>query len=301
MSFKKILFTSLFLSVALVHSNSFAASSTEIEIESEEVKMPECRFGIPPWQKTRKFRQIREDYAPLLNWLTEQLNCQFVLITAKTYKDLEIQLEKGVLHLAEISPISYVVVEKQEPEIKPIVTALLWDKNKIRLRDSYFGHILALKDNAKLNNLADLKGKKFGFVRKESSSGYRYPNIVLEDAGIDYHDYFSQTFFLGSHPNVTDAIKAGSIAAGATWEYNWVKAIEKHGDIFKSIAKTSPIPNILLVAHPSLPDEMYNKMQKILPNIDPKLLENIPADGFVVRSREFYDPARKVAAMKGRE
>ncbi|WP_353571200.1 PhnD/SsuA/transferrin family substrate-binding protein [Candidatus Albibeggiatoa sp. nov. BB20] len=298
MLLKKMLFTPLFLLLIGMSSISFIASSAEVEIESDTSKLPECRFGIPPWQKTRKFNQIRKDYAPLLNWLTEQVGCQFVLITAKTYKDLEKQLEQGVLHVAEIGAISYVTVEQKLPEIRPIVTALQWSKDNVVLADSYYGHILTLKDNQAINSLADLQDKSFGFVRKESSSGYRYPNVLLKEAGIDYQHYFSQVFFLGSHPNVTDAIKAGSIAAGVTWEYNWRESKKKHGDIFKSIARTSPIPNVLLVAHPSLPAEIYTKMQQVLPHIDAKLLEHIPADGFVVRPTEFYDAARKVAEME---
>jgi len=279
----------------------FPAVSAERAMLSKDIasqSMPECRFGVSPWQKTRKFNQIRQDYMPLLSWLTEQTQCRFVLITAKTYADLEQKVMNGVVHVAEIGAIGYVTVEKVVPEIKPIVTALQWDKDKTTLSDSYRGHILTLKQYEDINSLADLKDRPFGFVRKESSSGYRYPNVLLQEAGIDYHHYFSQTFFLGSHPNVTDAIKAGSVIAGATWGYNFRKAKQKHGNIFKSIAITAPIPNILFIAHPSLPNNVYMKMQQILPKVDTALLKDIPADGFVIRPRAFYDPARKVEVLE---
>ena len=161
-----------------------------------------------------------------------------------------------------------------------------------KLVDSYHGYILALKTRKAINTFNDLRGKKFAFVNHHSTSGYRYPNALMRQKGIKPNKYFSKVYFLGSHPRVTDAIVAGSVDAGATWYYNWSRAKAKHGDVFKQILETPPIPNLTIVAHPSLPDEICSKIQKVLPTIDPSLLKGLPVSGFTVRPDSFYDGIR---------
>ena len=103
--------------------------------------------------------------------------------------------------------------------------------------------------------------------------------------------FFSKIYFLGTHPRVTDAIVAGSVDAGATWDFNLLRAVKKHGDVFKPIYKVQ-IPNLTIVAHPSLPDRISSRIRKILPTINPSLIKDVPPAGFVVRPDSFYGEVR---------
>ncbi len=273
---------------------SFLPLSQAQEAQEQQI----CRFGVPPWQKGRTFSDVRKTYQPLLEWLSKQTGCQFVPIGAENYDDLVKLLVTGKVHLVELGPVPYVLASQENPTIRPLLTTLIWNPEKTELSDSYFGYILTLKKYKDIKSVKDLKDQSFGFVDQKSTSGYVYPNALLREEGIHYKTFFGKTHFLGSHPNVTDAIAAESIIAGATWQPNLTEAINKHGDIFKILLKTPPIPNNCIVAHPSLPEAIQAQITQLLPTIDPALLEGTSMKGFVVRPDNFYDGIRKIVAQE---
>jgi len=227
----------------------------------------------------------------MLTWLGDQVDCRFDFVGADTYAEMIKMVAEGKVQLAALG-------SQQNPKIKLLLTELKWDEEKKHLIDTYRGYILTLKKREDIKTLWDLKGKIFAFVNHHSTSGYKYPNTLMKQKGIDPNNFFSKIYFPGSHPRVTDALVAGSIDAGATWGYNWSQAVKKHGDLFKSIFKTPPIPHQAIVAHPSLPDHISHKIQKVLPTIDPSLLKGLQNAGFAIRPDSFYDGMRLLLEEK---
>ncbi len=255
---------------------------------------PKYHFGIPPYQKGQTVDEIRGLYKPMLVWLGEQVGCYFDFIGADTYEEMINMVASGRVQMAGLGPVPYVEAKKKNPALRLLLTELKWNRDKSRLVDVYHGYIVALKKRDDLNGLSDLRGKSFSFVDTHSTSGYQYPNALMRKQGIIPEKFFSKVYFLGSHPRVTDAIVAGSVDAGATWDFNLEQAISKHGDVFKIIYAPPPIPNLAIVAHPSLPLDIQEKIRQVLPTIDPALLQGLPADGFVVRPDSFYDGVRLI-------
>jgi phosphonate transport system substrate-binding protein len=251
-------------------------------------------FGVLPWQKGQSADDIRSLYKPMLEWLGKQTGDTFSIIGTRDYEQMVDYLANGRIQIANISPVPYVLAKKKNPEIRLVVTELSWDKDKTKKIDSYRGYVLALKSSTDLKKLEDLKGKQFGFVDEESTSGFRYPAALMRERGIEYQTFFSKYYFLGGHPRVTDAIVSGSIDAGATWDYNWSQAGKKHGEVFKPLFETPPIPNLCIAAHPSLPLKVQKKIEHALLMIDASLLRGLPAAGYVVRPDSFYDVVRKL-------
>jgi len=252
-------------------------------------------FGVAPWQKGQSVDDIRSSYKPMLDYLSKETGDTYTIVSAKDYDQMVEFLATGRVNFSNISPLPYILAKRRNPEIRLMVTELAWNKDKTQKIDSYKGYILALKSRADINKLEDLKNKQFGFVDEESTSGFKYPAVLLKERGIDYKNYFTKYYFLGGHPRVTDAIAAGSIDAGATWDFNWSQAVQKHGDIFKPLFETPPIPNLCIAAHPSLPLKVQKSIEKALLGIDVKLLGGLPAAGFVVRPDSFYDVVRKIS------
>ncbi len=263
--------------------------------------LPRYHFGIPPYQKGQTVDEIRGLYKPMLIWLGKQVGCRFDFIGAETYEKMIDMVASGRVQVAGLGPVPYVEAKSKNSDLRLLLTELKWNQDKSKLVDVYHGYIVALKKRHDLNNLSDLKGKTFAFVDRNSTSGYQYPNALMRREGIIPDRFFSKVYFLGSHPRVTDAIAAGSIAAGATWDFNLAQAIKKHGDIFKIISKPSAIPNLAIVAHPSLPLDIQRKIQQILPTIPAALLRGLPADGFVVRPDSFYDAVRVIVDQAKKE
>ncbi len=262
--------------------------------------LPKYHFGIPPYQKGQTVDEIRELYKPMLTWLGEQAGCQFDFIGADTYEEMIKMVAAGRVHLAGLGPVPYVEAKKKNPALRLLLTELKWNQDKSKLVDVYHAYIVALKKRDDLNGLPDLKGKSFAFVDTHSTSGYQYPNALMRAQGIIPENFFGKVYYLGSHPRVTDAIAADSIDAGATWDFNLGQAIEKHGDIFKIIFAPPPVPNLAIVAHPSLPLDIQEKIRSVLPKIDPALLQGLPTNGFAVRPDEFYDSIRIIMKQESK-
>ena len=217
------------------HSTSLLAQADN-NIQND--KRPLYHFGTPPYQKGQAIDEIRTLYKPMLTWLGDQVDCRFDFIGADTYAEMIKMVVEGKVQLATLGPVPYLLAKQQNPKIKLLLTELKWDEEKKHLIDTYGGYILALKKREDLRTLWDLKNKKFAFVNHHSTSGYKYPNALMGQKGINPNKFFSKIYFPGSHPRVTDAIVAGSVDAGATWDYNWSQAIRKHGDLFKPIFKS---------------------------------------------------------------
>jgi len=76
-----------------------------------------------------------------------------------------------------------------------------------------FGGVILAKKQSELDDLQDLKGKRFGAVDKNSFGGWVMAQKELKDEGIEVEDFRSFHFF-GSHDRVVVAIRDGEIDAG---------------------------------------------------------------------------------------
>jgi ABC-type phosphate/phosphonate transport system substrate-binding protein len=94
------------------------------------------------------------------------------------------------------------------------------------------------------------------------------------------------------------AIVAGSVDAGATWDFNWSQAMQKHQDVFKALWTSPPIPNVGIAVHPAVPEAMQKKVQDALLRIDPRLLQGLSPLGYVAKPDSFYEVIRQLEAAK---
>lgn len=254
-------------------------------------------FGVPPWQRGQSVDDIRRLYRPMLDYLERRTGARITLVSAPSYEDMIEYLATGRIHFGTISPRPYTQAVLRNPGVELLLTELSWTPDRTRRTDSYQGLIVTLKSRDDIASLAGLKGRRFAFVTPESTSGFRYPAAILRNAGIDHRTDFAEFVFVGSHPRVTDAIAAGSVDAGATWDFNHAQAIAKHGDVFKILLSVA-IPNLCIAAHPSMPAEVRQAVRQALLEIDPALLEGLPTAGYVERPDSFYDIVRSLPDIR---
>jgi phosphonate transport system substrate-binding protein len=248
--------------------------------------------GITPWQKGQNTDDINQLYIPMFKYLSEKTGVEFKLRAMPSYEQTSQDIADGKIQLAMLSPAPYIHAKNLNPKIRILVTELSWNQNKNAKNDSYRSFILVKKDRKDLVDIKSLKDKSFAFVSEESTSGFRVPSAYFRKQKIEPRNYFSKLMFLGSHPSVTDAIAAGSIDAGATWDFNWQQAKIKNGDIFKALWTSQPIPNLCVAAHPKISLALQEKIKKYLIEVPSELLEGLSSVGFVVRPDSFYDVIR---------
>jgi phosphonate transport system substrate-binding protein len=230
----------------------------------------------------------------MLEELSAHLGRRIILVGARDYADITELLADGKIDMATISPVPYLLARKRNPGITMILTELSWNADHSAKHDYYLGHILALKTRGDLKRVEDLKGKRFAFVARESTSGFVVPKNMLARKGIDWQTQFAQTFFLGSHPRVTDALVEGSVDGAATWDFNLAHAVAKHGDVFKSLLDSDKIPNLGIAVHPSVSAAQRRIIQQTLTRIDPEKLNGVSAAGYVIRPAESYERIRRM-------
>jgi phosphonate transport system substrate-binding protein len=256
------------------------------------------KFSVPPWQKTQSDEDTLAGFRPIFKWIGEQVGAQFVLIAAKDYQQASNFLADGAVELSYLGPAGFVAAERKNPGVKMLVTQWRWDETRTKRIDSYTSLILTLARRADIATLQDLQGKIFGFVSSESTSGFMIPNFLLTRQGVTYNTFFGKHFFVGSHTRLIEALVAGSVDAGAVWSGEMKSAIETHGDVFRVLLESPPIPNSGIAIHPSVPADIQERIQKALINIPSELLRDITADGFVVKPDDFYTIIRDLETSK---
>ena len=225
---------------------------------------PECvmNFAVGPWQSPEI---MERSYQPLLGYLSQKLHCKFVLNVSPDYPTLRRDLRDGNTQIVDFDAGTYAeALQTMSSGMKYVATVSKQSGGENR--DYYNGYLFSRRDSG-IKSLEQIRGKNVGFVDRSSSSGYKYPLANLLKQNIDPKTFFNRTFFLGSHDKVTDAVAAGNIDAGATWDGNFRLAVEKHGDIFHIIEKTPPIPFDAWVTSKTISDDFIEKLRHVLVNL----------------------------------
>jgi len=266
---------------------------TPFEASADDQKLI---IGTTPWDSPENLQKM---FAPLMEHLSKTLEKKTVFRVSRTYEELSLRIQDQTIDIGFFSPLSYVETKKKIPSLKYILTLLKKDETGT-VRDHYKGVIISLYTSP-FNSLLDLKGKKFAFTSYQSTSGYLYPNALLKTRGIVPASYFSEVFMLKKHENIIAALIHHSIDAGATWDESLTSAIRRHGNIFKVLAETNPIPLDAYAAGPHVSDQLCDAIRKALLLIksDSPLLRKMqnlgfPFDGFSLRNDEFYNVVREI-------
>jgi phosphonate transport system substrate-binding protein len=258
-------------------------------------------FGVTPWGDVAKMRKA---YQPLATYLSEKLQMRVRLMIVQEYRELVTDLKRGIVQIASFSPGAYADALDEGIDKDSIYVA----SSQLKGKDFYRG-IIVVKNEVK--DMAALKGKSFAFVETGSSSGYKYPLALFLSKGIDPHKYFSKVFFLGSHPNVVEAVINGKVDAGATWDGYIEENYPTNPPGIKVLMKTEPIPYDAVVVSRKKGADLAPKLREILTGLKSYTLTKsgekimnldtgFPYSGYVVHSDAIYNIVRQTGKTVGR-
>ncbi|WP_416900361.1 MAG: phosphonate ABC transporter substrate-binding protein [Minwuia sp.] len=191
----------------------------------------------------------------------------------------------GNLDMAWLGASGYAKVFLTDPNaVEPVLT-------KINADGSFGYHSIGFaRIDSGINNLDEMKGKKFGFGDPNSTSGYLIPSIEIPKAGYSMKpgDHFGDVVFTGGHEQTIIAVQNGDIDGGVSWADglgNWEDgynsgAFRKAVDAglvdmtqLKEIWRSKVIPEGPIVLRKALPEEVKIKvvaMLASLPSMDPE-------------------------------
>jgi phosphonate transport system substrate-binding protein len=255
-------------------------------------------FGVTPWGELDKMRQA---YQPLTEYLSENLQARIRLMIVQEYHELLADVRRGLIDIASFSPGAYADALEAgiERESLYVASAQLGGKN-------YYRGIIISRPG--IRSLDALRGKTFAFVEEGSSSGYKFPLALLLGRRIDPYRFFSRVYFLGSHPNVVEAVIRGKADAGATWDGYIEENYPKQKPPVHILLRTDPIPYDAVVVGKKHGERFAQKLRRLLVGLSSatttsegvKILgseSGFPYSGYVVNSNRMYDVVRKTSRL----
>ena len=264
---------------------TFALAATSVMIASGAIAadpIKEFRIGILGGEnasdRLRSNECVRERTEKLLGVETK-------LFAPADYNGVIEGLLGGNLDMAWLGASGYAKVYLSNPEaVEPVLT-------KINA-DGSFGYysIGFARVDSKIGDLADMKGKKFGFGDPNSTSGYLIPSIEIPASGFSMKpgDHFGDVVFTGGHEQTIVSVFNGDIDGGVTWADGlgaWEDgfnsgALRKATDAglvdmtqIKEIWRSKVIPEGPIVLRSDLPEDVKMKMVAMmasLPSMDPE-------------------------------
>lgn len=171
--------------------------------------------AIPDANKDR----LRDDQLQIAAWIKAELGVD-AEIKPTTYEGAVVALVSNQADLGWLGGVTTVdAMLKSKGEVGPLVS---------RGKDLEFKSYIIVKGDSPYKTVADLKGKKFTFGDKKSTSGHVMPRHLLatEQGVAEAEKFFSVVAFSGNHDKTITDVRDGTFDAGAvnysTYE-KWIK------------------------------------------------------------------------------
>lgn len=259
--------------------------SEELQRVASKLKREnEIIFGVNPFTAPKN---IKKTYVPIIEEVCKSIGYKARTVIVKDYDALSDNIKENIIDVGWFSPFAYVKAHEKAGVI-PIVTP------KINGKDYYKGYIIC-KKSSDIKDLDELKGKRFGYVDKNSASGCIYANHILKSNNLDPDRLFSKAYFLGSHDNVINAVLSGEVDAGATYDEaldNAVRAGALLDDIL-ILGESDNIPKDAIGVNVNMSKELSNRLKNAFIDIEVKNIDT-PIEGFIESFDGKYDVIRKI-------
>jgi phosphonate transport system substrate-binding protein len=240
---------------------AIAAALLATGAQAQTAAPKELVFAVVPAENSA---QVADRYKDFLEYLSKETGVKVTLRVAADYAAVIEGQRAGQIHIGYYGPTAYARARMTGANITPFVTETA--KGGVR---GYYAVVYVKADSA-YNKIEDLKGKNFGLVDPNSTSGNVVPRFALDKMGINPDNYFGKVVYTGSHVNAVMALNQGTVDAAANW---WnseedselmrmvTKGMVKKSD-FRMIFKSDLIPASPVAYLDSLPADLKVKIEQ---------------------------------------
>lgn len=230
--------------------------------------------------------------------LEEKTELHITPVVLRAYDKLVEQMRDGSVQLAWAPPLVALDLERDAS-----ATIRLYSRRAGR-RD--YMSVLFVPRASPIATLADLAGKRVGWVAPESSAGYVFPRLKLAAAGFDPDTLFSEQTFWRTHEAVTRAVLAGRVDVGATYasfvdgqaapvSAGWLEGGAAKGDV-RVLAAAGPIPADVIAMGAGLDASTKDRIATALKELGAPVRQLLNADGFGDADDSHLDALRDIVA-----
>jgi phosphonate transport system substrate-binding protein len=174
-----------------------------------------------------------QKFVPLAKYLGQELGMNVEIVIGKDYQDTMNAIGANKVQIAYLTPTTYPKSKRQNPNAN--IRSLVRFQSKGH--GTYRSCIIVPIDSS-IEKLEELKGEKFAFGSKNSTSSHLMPRSILSAKGIKFEDI--QAEYLGSHSNVAAAVSAEQFSGGGVKESVANKFYEN--EEVRILATSEPIP-----------------------------------------------------------
>jgi len=200
-------------------------------------------------------------WSPTANYLTREIANTTFEIVPLDFARVDTAVATGEVDFVLVNPGIYVNLE-----VRHRVSRVATLSNKVggETHNQFGGVIFTRSDNREINQLKDLKGKRFMAVDEISLGGFQMIWGELIDIGIDPHRDLSSLSFGDIHDNVVMAVRNGEVDAG-TVRTNILERMANSGQIsldeFKVISPVTTEEFPFLKSTHLYPEWPFSKVQ----------------------------------------
>jgi phosphonate transport system substrate-binding protein len=216
---------------------------------------PVLNFGFLPYSDEDHMRGL---YDALAGYLSPALEMELHFILMRDYEAVGHLMENKMVDIAWFTPASYVAIGRKigaRPIVKPFR----------RGRDRYRA-IVVVREESRYRTVADLRGARFAYVDRNSTSGFVAPNEMLARAGLgDPLAFFSTVEFSFSHSASLRGLADGRYDAAAVYEGAPADSADKLGGVrLRTIAVGPEIPNDPIAGRSGLDPALVERIRALL-------------------------------------
>ncbi len=251
------------------------------------------RMGVVPLDSPA---EMHRRFSPLADYLGRSLGKRVELSIAVDFEQTIKELADGATDLAFLTPTTYVAARQK-------CGALLLVK-ALRNGVPYTHAAVVTRTGSGITRLEDLKGKRFAFGDRMSTSSHLIPRYLLAQAGIGLPELKTYVY-LGHHDDVAKAVLAGEYDAGGMRESTAKSFADRGLVVLKS---SMEIPEFNICASRDLDPLTAENLKRALLAADRKdreqarMLELLDPDytGFTAAVDGDYDGIRGVMETVGK-
>ncbi len=267
-------------------------SAVPISTPKEDVK-PLIFAAIPMDNRLK----MLEGWTMLADYITEQTGIPVEVDIKKSYNEIIDAMDNNEVDFCYCGPLVYVEAHEKAgaiPLVKPTANG-----------KPFYNSVIIVRKDSGINSISELKGKKFAFTDRNSTSGYLFPRAMLAEEGIDdVSNFFSEVIFTNGHDSSLESVYQSYIDGAGIFDYAFVREPEADPKVaeLKIIKTSDPIPMGPVVLSKDFDEKVAKELLKVFLQIGKdeetkKLAEKIKVDGYIEAEDKDYDSIRKALQL----